>query len=171
MSRPISSAPFDPGSDNPAEFQLPASPIAPFGGRRPDHLATAMKATDNAELRATIEAEIRARLANEAAELEFQDQKTRDTVDARRGARDIIRATGLEAVQEARRIDDRAVAPWTAHDAGTAFAVIDLLLMVGGQGDGVRPIAVQARRATGSDRKIAASVEEGIAASAASSDE
>ncbi len=142
-------------------------PAAPSLRDNPSRLAKAMAATDMVELRAEIEAEIRAQFEEERRQAEAIAAEGSSSAQRTIAARGRLRAMGIQGVVEARKLEGRNDQPWTDFDADVAYGAADLFLTACGLGAKARAHAATAAIvATPSTRKLSPSVEAGIAASA-----
>lgn len=82
--------------------------------------------------------------------------------------RDLRRANAIESVRLARLHDGRDAEPWSAHDAGVAYAIADLLHCASGRGVEPRPATAKARPAAPSARTLDPRIEAGILGGAVS---
>lgn len=171
MSKVSPFRPESPDARAPSEYQpdgvgteLP--PVASFRDD-PGRLSKVMAATDLGELRAEMEAEIRATIEEERRQADAFAAEGHSSAQKTIAARGRLRAMGIQGVVEARKLEGRDDQPWTDFDADVAYGAADLFLTACGLGAKARAhTAAAAIVATPSTRKLSPSIEAGIAASA-----
>ena len=133
----------------------------------PGRLARAMAATDMVELRAEIEAEIRAQIDQERQQSEAIAAEANISAQKTIRARGLLRAMGIQGVVEARKLTGADDQPWTDFEADVAYGAADLFLTACRLGAQTRAQDAGAAVAKASARKLDPAIEAGLAASAA----
>lgn len=132
----------------------------------PNRLSKVMAATDMVELRAELEAEIRAQIEEERRQADSIAAEGNDSAKKMIAARGLLRAMGIQGVVEARKLMGTNDAPWTDFEADVAYGAADLFLTACRMGSEARAQHRAAAVAKPSERRLDPAIEAGIAASA-----
>lgn len=129
-----------------------------------------MTATNLAETRAELEAEIRAQIDEERRQGDAIAAEGNISAQKMIAARGRLRAMGIQGVIEARKLMDCNDEPWTDFEADVAYGAADLFLTACRLGSETRAQHSAAVVAKPSGRHLDPAVEAGIAASARPTD-